>query len=85
MGGFISSFEACCQWALHNVQIVTLLFTFTIEKYIYPSAIIGIRNLKFCKCGRMDLNLREEGAEQKQSTQRKPSTNSPKIGITYQR
>ena len=31
-------FEACCQWALlTNVQIITLLFTFTVQKYIYPS------------------------------------------------
>ena len=30
------SFEACCQWVLLNVQIITLLFTFTIQKYIYP-------------------------------------------------
>ena len=30
------SFEACCQWALHNVQIITLLFQFTVQKYISP-------------------------------------------------
>ena len=30
------SFEACCQRALLNVQIITLLFTFTVQKYIYP-------------------------------------------------
>ena len=27
-------FETCCQWALFNVQITTLLFTFTVQKYI---------------------------------------------------
>ena len=31
------SFEACCQWALLDVQIITLLFTFTEKKYTYPS------------------------------------------------
>ena len=30
------SFEACCQWALLHVQIITLLFPFTVQKYIYP-------------------------------------------------
>ena len=30
------SFEACCQWALLNVHIITLLFPFTVQKYIYP-------------------------------------------------
>ena len=30
------SFETCCQWVLVNVQIITLLFTFTVQKYIYP-------------------------------------------------
>ena len=30
------SFEACCQWALLNVQIITLLFQLTVQKYIYP-------------------------------------------------
>ena len=30
-------FEAWWQWALLNVQIITLLFTFTAQKYIYPS------------------------------------------------
>ena len=29
-------FEACCQWALLNVQIMTLLFTFTVQKYMHP-------------------------------------------------
>ena len=28
------SFEACCQWALLHVQIITLLFQFTVHKYI---------------------------------------------------
>ena len=28
------SFEACSQWALLNVQIITLLFPFTVQKYI---------------------------------------------------
>ena len=28
------SFEACCQWALLNVQIITWLFSFTVQKYI---------------------------------------------------
>ena len=28
------SFETCCQWALLNVQVVTLLFPFTVQKYI---------------------------------------------------
>ena len=52
MGAFISNFpnkwkrrraenfEASCQLALPNVQIVTLLFTFIVQKYIYPSVII---------------------------------------------
>ena len=30
------SFEACCQWALLNVQVITLLFPFTVQKYICP-------------------------------------------------
>ena len=32
------SFEVCCQWALFIVQIMTLLLTFTVQKYInfYP-------------------------------------------------
>ena len=30
------SFEACCQRALLNVQISTLLFTLTLHKYTYP-------------------------------------------------
>ena len=29
------SFEACCRWALLNVQIITLLFPSTVQKYIY--------------------------------------------------
>ena len=29
-------FEACCQWALLNVQIITLLFPLTVQKYMYP-------------------------------------------------
>ena len=29
-------FEACCQSALLNVHIITLLFPFTVQKYIYP-------------------------------------------------
>ena len=29
-------FEACCQWEILNVQIITLLFPFTVQKYIYP-------------------------------------------------
>ena len=29
-------FEACCQWALLTVQIVTSLFHFTVQKYMYP-------------------------------------------------
>ena len=33
------SFEVCCQWALFNVQTVTLLLSFTVQKYIYPSVI----------------------------------------------
>ena len=46
MGTFISFFpnqfkalrrdEACCQWVLLNVQISSLPFTFTVQKYIYP-------------------------------------------------
>ena len=28
------SFEPCCQWALLNVQIITLLFPFTVQKCI---------------------------------------------------
>ena len=27
--------QACCQWALLDVRITTLLFTFTVQKYIY--------------------------------------------------
>ena len=30
------SFEACCKWVLFNVQIITLLFSFTVQMYIYP-------------------------------------------------
>ena len=30
------SFEACCQWALLNVQIIALLFPLTVQQYIYP-------------------------------------------------
>ena len=40
------SLEASCQWALLNVQITTLLFTFTVQKYIYPSVIISMTILK---------------------------------------
>ena len=29
-------FEACCQRALLNVQIIPLLFPFTVQKYVYP-------------------------------------------------
>ena len=29
------SFEACCQGALLNVQIIALLFPFIVQKYIY--------------------------------------------------
>ena len=33
----VESFEACCQRALLNVQIITLLLQFTVlHKYIYP-------------------------------------------------
>ena len=46
MGGYLSfqinsghhraeSFEACCQWVLHNAQIITLLFAFAVQKYIF--------------------------------------------------
>ena len=31
----VEGFEACCQWALLNVKISTLLFPFTVQKYIY--------------------------------------------------
>ena len=31
------SADACCQWALLNVQVTTLLFPFTVQKYIYLS------------------------------------------------
>ena len=30
------SFAGCCQWALLDVQIMILLFPFTVHKYIYP-------------------------------------------------
>ena len=30
----LKPFEACCQWALLNVKIMTLLFTFSVYKYI---------------------------------------------------
>ena len=30
------SYEACCQWALLTVQIISLLFRFTVHKYIHP-------------------------------------------------
>ena len=30
------SFEACSQCDLVNVKIITLLFTFTVHKYIHP-------------------------------------------------
>ena len=30
------SVEACCQWALLNVQIIAPLFPFTVQKYMYP-------------------------------------------------
>ena len=41
------SFEACCQWVLLNVQITTLLFTLTVQKYIYPSVVILVTSLSF--------------------------------------
>ena len=54
------SFEACCQWALLNVQITPLLFTSTAEKYIYPSITVMVDwalkinylsiYLSFCNC-----------------------------------
>ena len=28
--------KPACQWALLNIQIITLLFPFTVQKYIYP-------------------------------------------------
>ena len=31
------NFENCFQWALVNIQMITLLCTFTVQKYIYPS------------------------------------------------
>ena len=34
---YLSTFEACCQWALLHVQITTLLHTFTVHMYVYPS------------------------------------------------
>ena len=55
----VESFEACCQWVLHNVQIITLLSAFTVQKYIYPSVILRMRILKFWQCRWMDLYLRE--------------------------
>ena len=30
------SFETGCHWAVLNLQIITLLFTFTVQKYTYP-------------------------------------------------
>ena len=37
------SFEACSQWVLLNVQIITLLIT--IQKYIYPPVSKGMLGL----------------------------------------
>ena len=38
-------FEAYCKWALLNVQIIALLFPFTVHKYMYY-----IRILLLAKC-----------------------------------
>ena len=40
------NFEACCQWTLFNVQIITQQLTFTVQKYIYCSVIIWTWILK---------------------------------------
>ena len=40
------NYEACSQWAILNVQITTWLFTFTIQKFVYPSVIIWMRIFK---------------------------------------
>ena len=34
--GRVVTFETCCEWELLSVQIATLLFQFTVPKYIYP-------------------------------------------------
>ena len=34
------SFEVCCRWALLSMKTNTLLFTSTVQKYIYPSVIM---------------------------------------------
>ena len=39
------SFETYCQWALLNVRIITLLFTFTIQEYIYHSVMTFVVDL----------------------------------------
>ena len=63
------SFETCCQWVLLDVQITTLLFTFTVQKYIYPSAIYFIIWRRILK---MQLNgpLPKREGEANRNTQR---------------
>ena len=73
------SFEACCQWALLSALVTTLLFTFSVQKYIYPSVWKRI-----LKCMWMDL-VPERGGGANLSTWRNPLTTGLKISMTYQR
>ena len=36
----LKALKACCQWAILNVQIIILLFTFTAHKYILNPSVI---------------------------------------------
>ena len=68
-----------------NVQINTLLFTFTVQKYIYPSVIIWMRILKCWKCSWWTSPKRGRSKpEYPENPHPLPSTptTSPKISIT---
>ena len=68
-----------CQWVLLNVQITTQLFTFTVQKCIYPSVIIRMTILKEPVNGPLPKSKRG-GANR--STRRNHPTTSSKISIT---
>ena len=72
------SFEACCQWASLIVQIITVLFTFTVQKYIYPFVIVCSRILKM-----QVIRPYPKSGEQIGIPGEKPLTSSLKIGTTY--
>ena len=75
------NFEACCQWALLHVQIMTLPFTFTVQRFI-----CNYRNYLFILILKVQVNgpVPKRGGEGANlSTRRTPPTTSPKIGIIY--